>query len=401
MHLCNSLLSRPSASSPLDNKTHPMAITRQALDLEGLHRKIHSMAEQMRIMNENNARLTQHLTTNNPPPPLATLIPEVQQSRRSQRTGDNEFQSHRSTGRARNRTLEEREGHLAEMTRRPGAEIDPPLRRSGTSMPVLTPSIQKETESLKDYVKQFHQAILEVEDPSDKVVVMVIMEGLRLRPLFDSLSKNVPETLSTLQSQIVASDLGNEALSNHHLEGFHCGGLPFAVQRDLRSPDARRNKGNHLNLSFEDEISHYNRDRREALRDEMEEITLVDPRESKNTKPLEEVAPLSIHPDHLDRHVKIRTELTKELRSALVKILKKNFDVFAWSQGDVPMIDPQGQALTDFVAESTYDIASEPEVILPEVETPEEQNSDEDLARWKLFVDGSSNQHGCGAWLIL
>ena len=35
----------------------------------------------------------------------------------------------------------------------------------------------------------------------------------------------------------------------------------------------------------------------------------------------------------------IGTELTKELRSALVEFLKKNYDVFAWSQGDVPGID--------------------------------------------------------------
>ncbi|XP_057476947.1 uncharacterized protein LOC130764663 [Actinidia eriantha] len=60
---------------------------------------------------------------------------------------------------------------------------------------------QKETESLKDYVKRFNQAILEVEDPSDKVVVMAMMEGLHPRSLFDFLSKNVHETLSALQSK--------------------------------------------------------------------------------------------------------------------------------------------------------------------------------------------------------
>ncbi|GFY98557.1 hypothetical protein Acr_12g0010980 [Actinidia rufa] len=54
---------------------------------------------------------------------------------------------------------------------------------------------QKETESLKDFVKRFNQAILEVEDPSDKVIIMAMMKGgLRPGPLFDSLSKNVPET---------------------------------------------------------------------------------------------------------------------------------------------------------------------------------------------------------------
>ncbi|GFY80683.1 hypothetical protein Acr_01g0004920 [Actinidia rufa] len=60
---------------------------------------------------------------------------------------------------------------------------------------------QKETESLKDFVKRFNQAILEVEDPSDKVIIMAMMEGLRPGPLFDSLSKNVPEILSALQSK--------------------------------------------------------------------------------------------------------------------------------------------------------------------------------------------------------
>ncbi|GFS41352.1 hypothetical protein Acr_00g0073880 [Actinidia rufa] len=60
---------------------------------------------------------------------------------------------------------------------------------------------QKENESLKEFVKRFNQAILEVEDPSDKVIIMAMMEGLRPGPLFDSLSKNVPETLSALQSK--------------------------------------------------------------------------------------------------------------------------------------------------------------------------------------------------------
>ncbi|GFS42075.1 hypothetical protein Acr_00g0077930 [Actinidia rufa] len=60
----------------------------------------------------------------------------------------------------------------------------------------------------------------------------------------------------------VACDLGNGAVPNHRLVGFHCGRLPFAMQCDLRSPNAKRNKGNHLNLSFEDEIPYFNRSRR-------------------------------------------------------------------------------------------------------------------------------------------
>ena len=57
MHLRNCLIPKPSVNSPLDYKAHPMANTSQVLDLEGLHREIHSMAEHLEIMNENNARL--------------------------------------------------------------------------------------------------------------------------------------------------------------------------------------------------------------------------------------------------------------------------------------------------------------------------------------------------------
>ena len=79
----------------------------------------------------------------------------------------------------------------------------------------------------------------------------------------------------------------------------------------------------------------------EALRDRVEDTTFVDLLEMKNTKPLEEVALISIHPDYPNRHVMIGTELTEELWSALIEFLKKNYDVFAWSQGNVPRIDPQ------------------------------------------------------------
>ena len=64
----------------------------------------------------------------------------------------------------------------------------------------------------------------------------------------------------------------------------------------------------------------------------------------------------------------------------------------------------KAQALADFVAEST----PEPDVAPSEKETPTLRSSDndlwssdEDLGWWILFVDGSSNQHGCGTGLIL
>ena len=55
----------------------------------------------------------------------------------------------------------------------------------------------------------------------------------------------------------------------------------------------------------------------------MEEIIFVDSWETENTKPLEELTPIFIHHDFLDRHIMIEIELTEELRSALVELLKK------------------------------------------------------------------------------
>ena len=42
--------------------------------------------------------------------------------------------------------------------------------------PTSLSSTRKKIKSLKDYVKRFNLAVLEVEDPSDKVMIMVMME---------------------------------------------------------------------------------------------------------------------------------------------------------------------------------------------------------------------------------
>ena len=61
----------------------------------------------------------------------------------------------------------------------------------------------------------------------------------------------------------------------------------------------------------------------------------------------------------------------------------------------------KAQALVDFIAEFTHDVAPDAEITLLKVETLEKQDHEDDLAKWKLFVDGSSNQHGCGTGLVL
>ncbi|GFS42920.1 hypothetical protein Acr_00g0082570 [Actinidia rufa] len=225
--------------------------------------------------------------------------------------------------------------------------------------------------------------------------------------------------------------------------------------------------------------------------------------EIKNTKPLEEVTPISIHPDYLDRHVMIGTELTEELCSALVvvhklfkdpdhhpvrqkqrkfaleclkviekevaKLIKANIIIEAhypnWLTNVVVTlkkggrmeryhqikIHPPSVEKTSFIMERglyCYKVMPfglknaeatnqrlvnkmfkdmlvkslkaidhithlkeafgvlrkhhlEPEITLPEVKPPKEQNPCEDLAIWELFIDGSSNQHGCGTRLVL
>ncbi|GFY97652.1 hypothetical protein Acr_12g0001930 [Actinidia rufa] len=187
---CCCLLLRPSASSPLDNRAHPMANTSQAPDLEGFHHEIHGMAEHMRIMNENNAHLIQLLIAVNPPPPVVPLIPEIELSHHFHRLGDDHSQNN-----CREEYL------LAEMIR-PYAGTRPPPKRSQNLDACLdainTGASAPETEGLKDCVKRFNHAILEVEDPSDKMAIMAMMEGLRLGPMFDFLSKNVLETLFAL-----------------------------------------------------------------------------------------------------------------------------------------------------------------------------------------------------------
>ena len=94
---------KQSTSSPLDNRSHPMANVDQAPNLEGIHREMHSIAEHIKIMNELNARLVKHHAKNNPPPPTAPVPEDTDRSRRSHRLGDQDSHNRHSVGR----------GHLA------------------------------------------------------------------------------------------------------------------------------------------------------------------------------------------------------------------------------------------------------------------------------------------------
>ncbi|XP_068319798.1 uncharacterized protein [Pyrus communis] len=60
-----------------------------------------------------------------------------------------------------------------------------------------------------------------------------------------------------------------------------------------------------------------------------------------------------------------------------------------------------GQAIADFIAEFTYpvDISLTPEAVASS--SPEAQKVEPTLPVWTIYVDGSSNQQGCGAGLVL
>ncbi|GFY81556.1 hypothetical protein Acr_01g0013650 [Actinidia rufa] len=116
---------------------------------------------------------------------------------------------------------------------------------------------QRDRESLKDYFKRFNQAVLKVEDPSDKVVIMTMMEGLRPGPLFHFLSKSVPETLSILQSKIdkyIVADELVEAKQGVDLD------LPKPLHmEDLDSKDVQPHpeKGTEANGKAEEEVYNF------------------------------------------------------------------------------------------------------------------------------------------------
>ncbi|GFZ19195.1 hypothetical protein Acr_27g0009340 [Actinidia rufa] len=279
MHLRSRNLPRPSASSPPGNRSHPMANPAQAPDLEGLHREIHDMAEQMRIMNENNGRLMQLLAAANPPLPTAPLIPDVERSRHSNRSGNrsrnisadqvgrgrrqapssslrekSSSESSKTPTRSRRGRSPRRGDHVRardKSTSQKIRDLDARLDaiNTGAGAPVTVDTLIKQTEPpfterilraqisskfklptqlgiyegktdpmdhLDSYKSLMYlqgcsdevmckafSATLKgpARIPSDKVIIMAMMEGLRPGPLFDSLSKNVPETLSALQSK--------------------------------------------------------------------------------------------------------------------------------------------------------------------------------------------------------
>ena len=60
-----------------------MADTNQAPNLEGIHHKMHGIAEQIKVMNKMNVWLVQHLTMNNPTPATMPVPKDTNRYRHS------------------------------------------------------------------------------------------------------------------------------------------------------------------------------------------------------------------------------------------------------------------------------------------------------------------------------
>ncbi|GFS40364.1 hypothetical protein Acr_00g0068130 [Actinidia rufa] len=140
---------------------------------ERLGETVH-LAHRSEVMNEINARLIQHLAITNPPPPITPVIEEVDRSHRSHRAGDQDSKSRHSTGWGHStRSRVQRDHGLEKLTPRTidsfgylsklfvANFITCMVKQKNASH--LFTIHQNEGESLKDYVKRFNQAILEVD----------------------------------------------------------------------------------------------------------------------------------------------------------------------------------------------------------------------------------------------
>ncbi|GFZ05183.1 hypothetical protein Acr_17g0007550 [Actinidia rufa] len=225
MHLRNRLLPRLSTSSLLDNRVHPMANTSQAPDLVGLHREIHGMTEQMRVMNENNARLD--LAAANSPPPAAPLIPDIDKTPQAEGEETRRERSPRRSDLTRRRNMStsqkirDLDARLYAINMGIGAPVTVDALIRHTKLPFTERVLRARVSSrfklptardLRGKNGSYGSSgFIQEPDVTPELFKQGDVQGFFYHfegvgeimpgPLFDSLSKNVPETLSVLQSK--------------------------------------------------------------------------------------------------------------------------------------------------------------------------------------------------------
>ncbi|GFZ06564.1 hypothetical protein Acr_18g0007340 [Actinidia rufa] len=171
MHLRSHLLSRPSTNNPLDNIAHPMANTSQAPDLEGIiHHEMHGIVEQIKIMNKINARLVQYLATNNPHPFTAPILKDVDRSRHSHRSGDQDSQNHHSTDQENSTRRRGRSPHQDDQAHRHrDKSITPKIKDLNAWIDAINTSV-KALVTMDTLIRQiespFTERVMKVKEPT-------------------------------------------------------------------------------------------------------------------------------------------------------------------------------------------------------------------------------------------
>ncbi|GFY95612.1 hypothetical protein Acr_10g0009970 [Actinidia rufa] len=210
MHLRSRLFPKKSTSNPLDNRARPTTNTSQALDLEGIHREMHGIAEQIRIMNEINAHLCWSGTFSKEPQHQSASLhsrckrsPSISESQSSSRTKDMTGEETRMRMRSppRDDRVHKRRGKsIMQKLKDLDAWID--VINTGVNASVTVDTLIRQTEL--PFIERLMKVkvVLKMEDPSDKMVIVAMMKDLRPGPPFDSLSKSIPEILLALQCKI-------------------------------------------------------------------------------------------------------------------------------------------------------------------------------------------------------
>ncbi|GFZ06713.1 hypothetical protein Acr_18g0008830 [Actinidia rufa] len=376
MHLHSRLLSRPSTSNPLDNRAHSMANTSQTTNLEGIiHREMHGIAEQINItivINDRrikdldtridaintgaNARITVDSLIRKTEPPFTERVIRVKVS--------SIFKLPSQLG--------VYEGKTDPMDH---------LNSYKNLMMLWGYSDEKYEESLKDYVKHFNQVVLEVEDPSDKskadksIAKEELVKAKHRRRGRDDHKRKETDTrridyMGEMKRDMLIIDQ-QQVMSQQSMEGLdqgdvlvHLGkGMPerqVGEQKSIRQDEDRRDRlhpfhtplvrfgGSSISplgwiklpLTFVSEphlttaitstyhlmmkspmstgVGEIDDAEMEVLRDEMEDMPLIVPQDTENTKPLPRSSSSS------PKKRKFTPERWKVIKEEEAKLIKAN-----------------------------------------------------------------------------
>ncbi|GFZ19591.1 hypothetical protein Acr_28g0002960 [Actinidia rufa] len=285
---------------------------------------------------------------------------------------------------------------------------------------------QKDGKNLKDYIRRFNQAVLEIEDPSDKVIVMAMMEELRLGPMMFVADRPRPTTPE--RGYFDSKPTDGDIQTMHGVFGL--GACSTSSRKRYAMEVKRRVEEEVCNLSspmtdVSPLITFTNEDLRGlhlphddalvvsvTIANYSVQRILIDNGSSADILFISAFDKMKIGKDKLHpfRAPLIGFGITSLSLIMLAKDELVSFmDAFFGyhqiklhpSNIEKTSSRKEGGTATRS-AEFTYveeDDALDPNVKLAKEGEAEEK--DGDTMRWKIFVDRSSNCHGCGVGLIL